>query len=146
MAKIQLPMALNDRGEEHSPRLRLASLIISVGATVAAAAAFSFDGPNYLLIPTCIIAAWDIVYLIRSATIQPKTAARMDVFACLMAIGFAIVYCIIVFGNVGFSCEPGADPHWCSDMMKDSAAEGSATLLLFPLSLVFPIFYSLCTV
>jgi len=56
----------------------------------------------------------------------------------VLAFGFAVVYCIIVFGNVGFPCVPGADPHWCSDMTKDSAAEGSATLLLFPLSFVLP--------
>jgi len=127
---------LTDRGAEHSPLLRLTSLVLALGSIIAAASAFSFDGPNYLLLPTCLIAPWDILYLLRSSTIRPKSAARLDASACVLAFGFAVVYCIIVFGNVGFPCVPGADPHWCSDMTKDSAAEGSATLLLFPLSFV----------
>ena len=106
-------------------------------AIIAAAAAFSFDGPNLLLVPSCVIAAWDLFYLVRSATIQPKTAAKMDGFTCGIAIGFAVIYCIIVFGNVGLPCQPGADPHWCSNVTKDSAAEGLSVLLLFPLVSLF---------
>jgi hypothetical protein len=107
---------LNDRGEEHSPPLRLTSFIISVGALIAAAAAFSFDGPNYPLIPSSIIAAWDLYNLVKGATVLSKTAAKVDAFPNVIAIGFAIVYCIILFGNIGFSCEPGADAHRCSYM------------------------------
>jgi hypothetical protein len=84
MARIQLPTALNDHGEEHFPHLRLASFIVAIGAIIAAPAAFSFDLPDLLLVPSGVITACDLYYLVRFATTQPKAAAKVGGFACII--------------------------------------------------------------
>lgn len=132
---IRLPTSLtapNDDG--HSPVLRLSSLAISLGSIIACAYAMTVDGPNYIIVPPCLVAAYDLLVLFRADSLSPKITGKMEVFCCVAPFGFAVIYCLIVFGNVGFGCVPGADQHWCSDMTKASASEGAGTLLLFPLA------------
>ncbi|KAF7973609.1 hypothetical protein HWV62_14778 [Athelia sp. TMB] len=133
---IRLPNSLtNARGDsEHSPVLRLSSLVISLGSIIACAYAMSVDGANYIIISPCIVAAWDLAWIFCPDRLSPKYTGKMEVLCCLLPFGFFIVYMIIVFGNVGFGCVPGADQNWCTDMTRASASEGSGTLLLLPLS------------
>jgi len=112
-------------------------LALALGSIIAAAYTMALDGGNYLVIPTGIIVLWDAYYLARRANITPRMAITTDAIAMVLTFAWAIVYMIITFSNVGQPDDGcGFDPEWCKNMTRVSAAEGSSTLLLFPLSLV----------
>jgi len=83
-----------------------------VGATVAAAAAFSFDGPNYLLSHMHHRKLGHrLPHPFRYH--QPKRRPGWMCSRAWWRLGSLSSICIIVFGMLDF-VEPGADPHWCS--------------------------------
>ncbi|KZP05054.1 hypothetical protein FIBSPDRAFT_967614 [Athelia psychrophila] len=141
---IRLPTSLTAHANgdaEHSPVLRLSSLAISLGSIIACIFSMTVDGGNYIIIPPLIVFVWDLACIFAPERISPKYTGTLEVTCCFLPFAFFIVYMLIVFGNVGFGCTPGADPNWCRHMTEASASEGSATLLLLPLSLIHATLY-----
>lgn len=134
--KFQRPASLTQWARDDPDLLfRVSSLVLSLGSIIAAAYTMGIDGGNYLVIPTIIIVLWDIYYLARRDNVTPRLSITMDAIAMVFAFAWAIVYMIIVFSNVGQPDDGCSfDPEWCKNMTRVSAAEGSSTLLLFPLS------------